>query len=88
MSYLASTLLKVKYFSLSLNFKFNDSCFVFFITEYMNKELNPYFGMTIGRVTNRISNAQFDLDHQTYYLDKNNGNNYLHGGFNGLNWVT
>lgn len=47
---------------------------------------NGYFGATIGRVANRINNAQFSLDGITYNLEKNNSNKHnLHGGFNGFN---
>jgi aldose 1-epimerase len=46
----------------------------------MNDSLNPYFGATIGRVTNRISNAEFKLNGVTYNLDKNNAEHCLHGG--------
>ncbi|MDR1121350.1 MAG: galactose mutarotase [Dysgonamonadaceae bacterium] len=44
-----------------------------------------YLGATVGRFANRISRAQFDLNGTTYYLDKNDGNNSNHGGFNGFN---
>lgn len=51
-------------------------------TEY---EANPpYLGCTTGRVANRISNAQFDLDGVTYELAKNFGKHHLHGGLVGL----
>lgn len=43
----------------------------------------PNFGATIGRHANRIGNASFTLNGITYQLDKNDGNNNLHGGFNG-----
>ncbi|XP_051217651.1 uncharacterized protein [Lolium perenne] len=38
------------------------------------------FGATVGRVANRIANAQFVLDGKTYHLIPNDGNNTLHGG--------
>lgn len=44
-----------------------------------------YLGSTVGRFSNRISNAQFVMDGRVYYLDKNDGENSNHGGFNGLN---
>jgi len=44
---------------------------------------SPYFGAVIGRVANRISGAQFDLDGTTYRLAANNGSNSLHGGVKG-----
>lgn len=46
---------------------------------------NSYFGATIGRVANRIGNAAFTLNGETYHLAKNMGNNTLHGGFKGWN---
>lgn len=49
-------------------------------------EDNPgFFGATIGRNGNRIANAEFELNGVTYQLDKNEGENNLHGGFNGYN---
>ena len=57
------------------------------LEEYADQRLNPYFGSIIGRVANRISNGEFKLDGKTYKLDKNNGNNTLHGGKTGFNWV-
>ncbi|KAJ3038976.1 hypothetical protein HDV00_012734 [Rhizophlyctis rosea] len=41
---------------------------------------NSYFGVAVGRVANRIGNATFDLNSQTYNLSANNGPNMLHGG--------
>jgi aldose 1-epimerase len=41
---------------------------------------NPNFGSTVGRYANRIGNAAFTLDGQTYALTKNDGPNMLHGG--------
>jgi aldose 1-epimerase len=41
---------------------------------------HPYFGTLIGRVANRIANASFTLDGNTYTLAANDGKNHLHGG--------
>ncbi len=38
-------------------------------------------GAVVGRVANRISNAQFSLNGRVYQLDKNEGKNTLHNGF-------
>ncbi len=58
------------------------------LEEYLD---NPtYYGALIGRNSNRIANAEFKLNGKTYTLNKNNGNNNLHGGNGGFanrNWV-
>ncbi|MDY6367442.1 MAG: aldose epimerase family protein [Clostridia bacterium] len=51
--------------------------------DYLNDEY--YLGATVGRVCGRIENASFVLDGKTYILDKNDGENCLHGGYNGFN---
>ncbi|ORX98614.1 galactose mutarotase-like domain-containing protein [Clohesyomyces aquaticus] len=44
----------------------------------------PYFGETIGRIANRVSNAKInDLNGKSYQLPVNNGPNSLHGGVMG-----
>lgn len=48
------------------------------LEEYISN--NGYLGATIGRVGNRIGNAEFELDGVKYTLAKNNGVNTLHGG--------
>ncbi|WP_299349378.1 aldose epimerase family protein [uncultured Maritalea sp.] len=52
---------------------------------------NPdYLGTTVGRVANRISGAQFELDGEIYPLSQNGPGMTLHGGTNGLskrNWT-
>ncbi|KAL5121078.1 hypothetical protein ACEQ8H_000929 [Pleosporales sp. CAS-2024a] len=56
-----------------------------FPTAELYKKYNtPYFGETIGRVANRISNAKInDLNGKSYPLAVNNAVNSLHGGING-----
>jgi aldose 1-epimerase len=41
---------------------------------------NTYFGAIIGRYANRIANAMFSLNGNTYTLPANDGPNTLHGG--------
>ena len=41
------------------------------------------FGAVVVRFANRIGKASFDLNGKTYQLDKNDGPNTLHGGFEG-----
>lgn len=49
---------------------------------YLND--SPYFGAIVGRYANRIGNARFVLDGNTYKLAKNDGPNTLHGGLKGF----
>ncbi|MFQ9934231.1 MAG: aldose epimerase family protein, partial [Lachnospiraceae bacterium] len=51
------------------------------IEDYFVNE--PNFGATIGRHANRIGGASFTLNGVRYDLDKNDGDNNLHGGYNG-----
>ena len=48
---------------------------------------HPNFGALIGRFGNRIANAQFTLEGETYLLAANNGKNSLHGGLKGFDDV-
>lgn len=47
----------------------------------------PYFGATIGRVGNRIANGKFQLEDKEYNIPTNNGENSLHGGNKGFQYV-
>lgn len=38
-----------------------------------------FFGAFVGRYANRIKGAQFELNGKRYALEKNDGNNHLHG---------
>ena len=56
------------------------------IEEYLASP-EKYFGALVGRYGNRIANAKFPLDGKTYSLDKNDGNNTLHGGSKGFDSI-
>ncbi|SES28349.1 aldose epimerase family protein [Pedobacter rhizosphaerae] len=56
------------------------------ITDY-EKSTEPYFGATIGRYGNRIAKGKFTLDGKNYSLFTNNGQNTLHGGKKGYQYV-
>jgi len=45
---------------------------------------SPYFGAIVGRYANRIGQARFTLDGETFRLDANEGRNQLHGGTMGF----
>ncbi|WP_297092226.1 aldose epimerase family protein [uncultured Draconibacterium sp.] len=51
--------------------------------DFVEKKEN-FFGATIGRYGNRIGNATFTIDSISYQLEKNDGENHLHGGSNGF----
>lgn len=51
--------------------------------DFVEKKEN-FFGATIGRYGNRIGNAKFSIDSVEYNLEKNDGENHLHGGGNGF----
>jgi aldose 1-epimerase len=55
------------------------------VDEYV--KATPYFGATVGRIANRIKNAEFKLDGKTYKLAANNGPHNLHGGKKGWDKV-
>ena len=51
--------------------------------EYLDD--NFFVGALIGRYANRIENGAFSLGNENFQLDKNEGNNHLHGGKKGFN---
>nr|WP_319397328.1 aldose epimerase family protein [uncultured Carboxylicivirga sp.] len=51
--------------------------------EYINNPEN-FYGAIIGRYGNRIGNAQFVIEADTFKLDVNDGDNTLHGGAKGF----
>lgn len=53
------------------------------LSDYLNDDC--YLGSTIGRYANRISNASFELNGESYYLEANDGVNANHGGLQGYN---
>lgn len=52
------------------------------VLEYEDQD--GYLGACIGRVGNRIGNAEFTLNGQNYSLENNDGTNHLHGGARGF----
>ena len=48
---------------------------------------HPYFGVTVGRVANRIADGQFELAGRSYRLECNDGPHALHGGSAGFHKV-
>jgi aldose 1-epimerase len=48
---------------------------------------HPYFGAIVGRVANRIGNAEFTLDGKHYTLEANDKPHHLHGGRRGWDKV-
>ena len=44
-------------------------------------------GDTVGRYGNRIAQARFTIDGATYQLDRNNGENHLHGVLSKQLWA-
>lgn len=46
-----------------------------------------FFGATIGRNANRIRNSRIKINNKVYILNKNEGENQLHGGIKGFDKV-
>lgn len=57
------------------------------LEDYINSfhlQSAPYFGATIGRFAGRIKKGTFNLNGETFILNKNNNNHSLHGGNSGF----
>ncbi|MCF6129651.1 galactose mutarotase [Flavobacterium sp. AS60] len=57
------------------------------LEEYINSYYlpsPPYFGTTVGRFAGRINNAEFSLNGERNFLNKNHGEHNLHGGILGF----
>ncbi|PRD51348.1 aldose epimerase family protein [Sphingobacterium gobiense] len=52
--------------------------------EEFKQNASNFYGAIVGRYGNRIGNASFTLNNETYALEKNDGENSLHGGTNGV----
>ena len=51
------------------------------------EKIRAYYGVIAGRYANRIGKAKFSLDGEEFQLDKNDGENMLHGGLKGFDRV-
>ena len=56
------------------------------LDDYHKKE-GQYFGSIIGQYANRIEGGQFSIHKNRYQLEKNEGNNHIHGGSKGYHTV-
>lgn len=56
------------------------------LDSYVNRN-TPYLGAAVGRCANRIQDASFEIDEKRYQLEKNAGQDHLHGGLVGFNAV-
>ncbi len=52
------------------------------LAEYADND--GYFGALIGRNSNRVANAKIKVGKRSFALNKNDGNNNLHGGIKGF----
>ena len=53
------------------------------ISDYIKGD--KFLGATVGRSANRIENGIVKLNGKTFQLSQNDGNNHIHGGFEGFN---
>jgi aldose 1-epimerase len=55
------------------------------LEQYLTK--HPFFGVTVGRVANRIARGDVVIDGKSYQVDQNEKSNTLHGGARGFDKV-
>ena len=72
----------------NISFPDKNGCFSNIVLGYDNLEDyendQSFIGAIIGRYANRIKNGSFKIDNTKINVDKNIGNNHLHGGFSGF----
>ena len=72
----------------NINFPDKNGCFSNIVLGYENlqeyEDDQSFFGAIIGRYANRIKNGSFKIDNTKINIDKNIGDNHLHGGFSGF----
>ena len=73
-----ATLLSLKFKGKELTLNWDD------LESLQDPDKNPKYGATCGRVTGRISHAQFKINDKVFELEANNGPNCLHSGSEGF----
>jgi len=73
-----ATLLSLKYRGQEMTLNWDN------LEDLVNKDKNPKYGATCGRVAGRISKAKFEINGEQFELEANNGPNCLHGGSEGF----
>jgi aldose 1-epimerase len=54
------------------------------LDDYVEYNVEPYFGALVGRYANRIGRGFFAINDGLHQLKRNNGSNALHGGIRGF----
>lgn len=68
-----------------LSMKFaGQECVIGYDTPEGYEQGKNFIGMIAGRYANRIARGEVKIDGTSYQLDRNDGNNHLHGGYPGF----